>query len=115
MGATTKNPKAKAKSKQSRKAGAKKTASKRTAPKPKREGKLSGLDAAAKILGDNGKPMRCKEIVDEMLAKKLWQTNGVTPHATIYAAVIREIAQKGKESRFKKVGRGQFALTGTGA
>ncbi len=98
--------------------GTKKATPKRSptkSTKPTRDGKVSGLDAAAKILGDNGKPRRCKEIVDEMLAKKLWQTNGVTPHATIYAAVIREIAQKGKESRFKKVGRGQFALTRTGA
>ena len=110
MGATTKKPKAKAKSKQAQKAGAKKTASKRTAPKPKREGKLSGLDAAAKVLAENGKPMRCGEIVDEMLAKKLWQTNGVTPHATIYAAVIREIQQKGKNARFVKAGRGLFAI-----
>jgi len=29
---------------------------------------------------------------------------------TIYSAMIREIAAKGKESRFKKVDRGRFAV-----
>ena len=43
-----------------------------------------------------------------MLAKGLWTTNGKTPEATIYAAIIREIAAKGKDARFKKVERGKF-------
>jgi hypothetical protein len=43
-----------------------------------------------------------------MLAKSLWKTGGKTPAATIYAAIIREIAQKGKDARFKKVDRGRF-------
>jgi len=38
----------------------------------------------------------------------LWATKGATPEATLYAAVIREIAAKGKESRFKKHDRGLF-------
>ena len=45
-----------------------------------------------------------------MPAKKYWATGGKTPWATLYAAVIREIAAKGKESRFKKTGRGLFDL-----
>ncbi len=74
---------------------------------PKRS---SGLDAAAKVLAEAGKPMSCKAIVDRMLAKGLWQTSGKTPAATIYAAIIREIAAKGDKARFHKVGRGQFEL-----
>ena len=70
----------------------------------------SGLDAAAKVLGETGKPMNCKAIVERMLAKGLWKTNGKTPAATIYAAIIREIAKKGKEARFRKVERGKFEL-----
>lgn len=31
------------------------------------------------------------------------------PDATLYAAMIREIAAKGKESRFRKLERGLFA------
>ena len=78
------------------------------APK-KREG-LSGLDAAAKVLGAAKGPLNAKELVEQMLSQGLWKTNGETPHATIYAAIIREIAQKGKEARFRKVERGRFAL-----
>jgi len=47
-------------------------------------GRLSGLDAAAKVLAEAGEPMGSKEIVDQMLAKGSWQTKGKTPSATIY-------------------------------
>jgi len=80
------------------------------ADKPKKERKPSGLDAAAQVLGEAGEPLNAKEIVDRMLERKLWSTGGKTPHATIYAAMIREIAAKGSDSRFRKVERGKFAL-----
>lgn len=70
--------------------------------------KPSGLDAAARVLAEAGQPMGVKEIVKVAFEKGYWQSNGVTPHATIYSAIIREIGQKGAESRFKKTGRGQF-------
>ncbi len=70
----------------------------------------SGLDAAAKVLAEAKEPLTAKEIVEQMLAKGLWQTNGKTPAATIYAAMIREIANKGDKSRFRKVERGKFEL-----
>jgi len=73
-----------------------------------RQARMSGLDAAAKVLADAGKPMNTKEIVQTMLAKGLWKTGGKTPAATIYAAIIGEIAAKGKDARFRKTGRGQF-------
>ncbi len=72
--------------------------------------RASGLDAAAKVLAEAGKPMNTKEMVEQMLAKGLWKTNGKTPAATIYAAIIREIATKGDQARFRKVGRGKFEL-----
>jgi hypothetical protein len=71
--------------------------------------RLSGLDAAAKVLAEAGEPLNTKTMVERMLAKGLWTTQGKTPAATIYAAVIREIA-KGKGARFRKVGRGKFTL-----
>lgn len=77
--------------------------------KPKRP---SGLDSAAQILKDSGKPMRCKDMVDKMLADGLWKTDGKTPAATIYAAILREITTKGSEARFKKTDRGLFAFNG---
>jgi len=72
----------------------------------------SGLDAAAKILGESKKPMTVREIVKMAFEKKYWKSDGKTPSATIYSAMIREVAAKGKESRFKKVGRGKFTLNG---
>ena len=80
------------------------------ADKPAKQRKPSGLDAAAQVLAEAGEPMGCKEMVKRMLAKGLWQTGGKTPAATIYAAIIREIATKGDDSRFRKVERGKFAL-----
>jgi len=72
--------------------------------------RASGLDAAAQVLAEAKGPMNTKEMVERMLAKGLWQTTGKTPAPTIYAAVIREIREKGKDARFRKVERGTFAL-----
>ena len=79
----------------------------RRGPRAKR---ASGLDAAAKVLGEAGEPMSCKAMVEKMIAQGLWQTKGKTPQATIYAAIIREIAAKGDKARFKKTDRGKFIL-----
>jgi hypothetical protein len=68
------------------------------------------LDAAAQILAKAKEPMSCKAIVEQALKEGLWSTGGKTPHATLYSAVIREIARKGKDARFEKVDRGRFQL-----
>ena len=68
----------------------------------------SGLDVAAKVLADAKQPLGAKEIVERMLSQGLWETKGQTPAATIYAAVVREIATKGDAARFRKVARGKF-------
>ena len=70
----------------------------------------SGLDAAAQVLKDAKGPMTTKEMVEQMLAKGLWQTAGKTPAATIYSAILREIATKGTDARFRKADRGKFEL-----
>ncbi len=72
--------------------------------------RLSGLDAAAQILAEAGELLNTKEVVERMLAEGLWKINGKTPAATIYAAMIREIAAKGDQARFRKVERGKFEL-----
>jgi hypothetical protein len=69
--------------------------------------KLSGLDAAAKVLAESKEPLNATAIAEKAIAAG-WKTNGKTPHATLYAAMIREIAVKGRESRFKKTERGMF-------
>jgi len=71
---------------------------------------MSGLDAAAKVLAEAGEPMKCREVVETMLGKGLWKTDGKTPASIIYATIIREIAAKGKDARFRKTDRGLFAL-----
>jgi len=76
----------------------------------KRAKRPSRLDAAAKVLGEAGEPLNTKDMVERMLAKGLWKTGGKTPAATIYAAIIREIAVKGDKARFRKVERGKFEL-----
>jgi HB1, ASXL, restriction endonuclease HTH domain len=79
----------------------------KAAPKPK---KLSAIDAAAKVLAEAGQPMNCHEMIEAMTKKGLWTTpGGQTPHATLYSAILREIARKGKEARFTKTERGKFA------
>ncbi len=101
--------------------GGKKTAKATTKPKSKKAAtrakqgdtkakRPSGLDAAAKVLAESKKPMTCRQIVEVAFEKGYWKSGGKTPHATIYSAIIREVAAKGKESRFKKVGRGTFAI-----
>lgn len=75
--------------------------------KPKR---TSALDAAAWVLEETGQPMTAQEIVAESEAKGYWKSpGGKTPDRTLYAAITREIAAKGAESRFRKTERGKFA------
>ncbi|MGB2987822.1 MAG: winged helix-turn-helix domain-containing protein [Phycisphaerae bacterium] len=76
--------------------------------KPKR---VSALDAAAQILAKAEKPMRAQELIGAMAEQGLWSSPaGKTPHATLYAAMLREVGTKGDAARFKKVDRGLFAF-----
>jgi hypothetical protein len=78
--------------------------------KAKADGKLSALDAAAKVLADTREPMNCKSLIEAMATKGLWTSpGGATPWAMLYSAIAREINEKGKDARFVKVERGKFA------
>ena len=82
--------------------------------KPKKAKALSALDAAAKILTDENKPMSCPELIEAMTKKGLWTSpNGLTPAATLYAAILREVKVKGAEARFVKTERGKFSVKAT--
>jgi hypothetical protein len=83
-----------------------KASTKDAKPRKKRDG-LSGLDAAAQVLGRAKEPLDAKTIAERAIAAG-WKTNGATPNSTLYAAMIREIAAKGKESRFIKADKGRF-------
>jgi len=91
------------KKRSARKAGAK--------PKPAEEPKrMSGLDAAARVLAEAGEPLAAKAIAETALAKGYWTTKGKTPWATLYSAMLRECQKKGDASRFRKAEKGKFAL-----
>ena len=83
-------------------------------PKPARVKKVSGLDAAAMVLAASKVPMKATDMLAEIQKRGLWTSKGKTPEATLYAAIIREIAAKGKDARFKKHDRGLF-IAGKGA
>jgi hypothetical protein len=75
--------------------------------------KPSALDAAARVLAGSGQSMNSKELVEQMAAKGYWTSpGGKTPHATLHAAISREIKVKGTDSRFVKAGPGKFAGRG---
>ncbi len=100
---TTKPAKAKQPAKTARKAKA----------KPAPAEKLSQMAAAERVLAEAGEPMNCKAMVEAMGAKGYWTSpGGATPAATLYASLLRHIRQHGKDARFKKTDRGQFALAG---
>ena len=85
------------------------------APKEKMPKRVSALDAAAQVVAGAKVPMRAKEMIAEMEAKGLWKSpGGKTPEATLYAAIIREIAARGEKARFKKHDKGVF-VAGKGA
>jgi len=74
---------------------------------------MSLLDAAAHLLSlGTGDPMRCKDIVDLAVQRNLWapRKGGKTPANSLYAAISREIKDKGDASRFVKAERGKFSL-----
>jgi hypothetical protein len=106
---TKKAAKAKAASKPAKKAKVTK------APAPERK-KLSALGAAAKVLVETGRAMTTRELVEAMAARGYWTSPaGKTPHATLYAAILRELAAKGDAARFAKTGPGMFAAACTAA
>ncbi len=108
---TTKAKKAGKGAKQQAKAATPEAARKAAATaKPKR---VSALDAAAQVLRKRGEPMNARDLIAAMTKQGLWTSpNGKTPHATLYAAMLREISAKGAKARFRKADRGLFEYAG---
>jgi hypothetical protein len=80
---------------------------KRMGPKP--NGAMSVLDAAHKVLVEEGRPMKVLEIMEAALARQYCVVGGKTPFNTFNGGIRNEIAKKGKKSRFVWVDKGQFA------
>jgi short subunit dehydrogenase-like uncharacterized protein len=80
------------------------------AKKAKSDGKLSALNAAARVLESFAEPMTTKELVEAMASRGLWTSpGGATPERTLYSAILRELNLKGSNARFVKTERGKFA------
>jgi len=78
----------------------------------KPDGKMSCVAAAIKVLGESKEPMNAKQMIEAMETNGYWQSpGGKTPHATLYSAILRDLA-KGDDSRFVKVERGLFTTRG---
>ena len=76
------------------------------------EKRLSCVSAALKVLGESSEPMNAQELITAMEAKGYWiSPGGKTPHATLYSAILRDLA-KGDDSKFVKTERGRFTVRG---
>lgn len=109
---------AKTKRAQAAKADASAATPKQPTAKPKERTstprRISALDAAAQVLAASKEPIWAKDLIAAMAEQGLWSSpSGKTPEATLYAAMIREIAAKGSDARFRKVERGLFAAGAT--
>jgi hypothetical protein len=71
--------------------------------------KLSAIDAAAKVLGEEGRPMNCQEMIDGMAAKGYWQSplpQDPSGHPLCFDLARAE--GPGRRGRFVKAQRGRF-------
>lgn len=81
-------------------------------PAPAPAEKLSQIAAAERVLADTDGPMICVAIVEAIVAKGFWTSpGGKTWSATLYISILRMIKTHGKDPKFQKVARGQFALS----
>lgn len=81
------------------------------AKKPKADGRMSALDAAAKVLAESGEAMTTKVMIEAMAGKGYWTSPaGATPDRTLYSALLRELNTKGKDARFVKAEGGKFGV-----
>lgn len=71
---------------------------------------MSVRDAAIQILREAGGPLHAKEITERTLAKKLWQTAGKTPVATVSARLYSDIKEDRNASPFVLVSSQTFGL-----
>ena len=73
-------------------------------------GKMSGVEAAYKVLSESDKPMNARQICEMALDLGYWEPQGSTPEASISTAIIIEMRKRGDNARFERVGRGLFAI-----
>jgi restriction system protein len=78
-------------------------------------GTMNVRDAIIQILREAGSPLPAREIAKRILDKRLWQTRGKTPGATVAARLYMDIKTNGEGSPFVLVGPQTFGLRELGA
>jgi hypothetical protein len=74
-------------------------------------GQMSAKDAAYRVLLEEGRPMRAREIMAVAVdVKKYWSPEGATPEATLSSALVTDLKRYGDKSRFVKVDKGLFTV-----
>ena len=67
------------------------------------------MAAALQVLQQRKVAMTCPELIDVLATEDLWTSpRGKTPSNTLFAAISRDIKDKGKDSAFRKEERGRF-------
>jgi hypothetical protein len=82
------------------------TAEKKT--RVREDGTISGLNAAHKVLTEEGRAMNAREIYETAVERGYCNLIGATPVLTISAVIQLDIKKRGESSRFYKAGRGLF-------
>jgi restriction system protein len=76
---------------------------------------MSVREAAIQILMEVDTPLHAQEIAKRILDRKLWQTTGKTPSATVSARLYSDIKKNGDKSPFVLVASQTFGLRDSGA
>lgn len=80
---------------------------------PKKEKKLSLMDAAVEVLKQSGEPMNTREMVKAATDSGLWiPTDCKTPEQTLYGSIFREMKIKENPRIVKSAVKGKFEYAG---
>ena len=80
---------------------------------PKKEKKLSLMDAAVEVLKQSGEPMNTREMVKAATDSGLWiPTDCKTPEQTLYGSIFREMKIKENPRIVKSSLKGKFEYAG---
>ena len=80
---------------------------------PRKEKKLSLMDAAVEVLKQSGEPMNKREMVKAATDSGLWiPTDCKTPEQTLYGSIFREMKIKENPRIIKSAVKGKFEYAG---
>lgn len=71
---------------------------------------MNALDAAEQVLAQAGEPLSYRDLTRRAVEMGLWETEGLTPEATIRGRLSMDIVSRGVTSRFQRTAKGVFAL-----